>query len=114
MQPDHKIHLMTGVSGWRASRFILSLMTIGRLKAAIAPLLDDLEIVIRAQWEDDNPNGNCFSLHAVVEDEDHGTGELFAAFECDQEFVAVEQPRTNGRRITQMAKERLEKISKPR
>jgi hypothetical protein len=60
-------------------------MRAGNLKAILDRCDPGLEIVIRAQWEGDEPNGCCFRLDAVVRDQDHATGEPFLAFECDQE-----------------------------
>jgi hypothetical protein len=61
-------------------------MTLKELKAAIADLPNEMEIVVRVQWEDDEPDGNCFALHCVTVELEPDTAQEFAAFDCDQVF----------------------------
>jgi hypothetical protein len=61
-------------------------MTVRDLKAKLATITDDLEVIIRCTWEGDEPANNVFALRSVGEDMDHDTAEFFAALDCDQDF----------------------------
>jgi len=67
-------------------------MTVQELKVAIVDLPDELEIVIRCDWEEESPNGNCFNLNGVSVEDSHLTGRDFAAFDCDQDFDPDGEP----------------------
>lgn len=57
-----------------------------QLDALDAP--DDAEIIIRAEWEGAEPEGNCFLPHGVSLETSHDDeGTLFIALECDQEDI---------------------------
>ncbi len=63
-------------------------MTVGELKEHLKSFNNDLEIIVRCEWEGKEPNGTCFALVSVSEEDDHNTEEYFAAFDCDQqEFI---------------------------
>ena len=65
-------------------------MNFGELKSLIGGLPDDLppqtDVIVRCEWEDDSPNGNCFELKSISLEDSHVDGGPFVALDCDQEF----------------------------
>jgi len=62
-------------------------MKLRELKAKLAAIPDDdIEVVIRCNWEDDEPAGTVFALRGVSENLEPDTAESFVALDCDQDF----------------------------
>lgn len=61
-------------------------ITVGQLREQLKDVPDDLEVVVRASWEGDEPTGNCFNLSAAVVCDSHADGTDFLALDCDQDI----------------------------
>lgn len=59
-------------------------MTAGQLKQLLQDVPDGLDVLIRCQWEGDEPNGNCFDLSSVTVDAGCTETEM-CVLDCDQE-----------------------------
>jgi hypothetical protein len=60
-------------------------MTVADLLKKLTLYDENLEVYVRCTWEGDEPVGNVFSPHTVVQDIDHDTADDFVAIECDQD-----------------------------